>query len=95
MNKLLAGKQDLATLLEAYCQEWLTLARSTEPLDYALIEQAVSDLYAAYDKPFPRLVFCRSPLELYMSAQVLLSKNESLTAAQAVDKTLVCKEYLE
>lgn len=63
---------DLDILVDAYIEEWLINARSTQMLDFAAVEDAVFDLYAAFGKPCPKIIFCQSPLELYLTAQVLM-----------------------
>lgn len=78
MKTDLPSGADLDTLVDAYVQEWLTNARSTQMLDFSAVEDAVFDLYSAFGKPCPRIIICQSPLELYLTAQVLMLKdNES------------------
>lgn len=88
--------EEIDAQIDAYSSEWLTLARSTQPLDYAAVEEAVAELYAVFDRPFPRLVFCQSPLELYLSAQACLLKvpHDDVSDSQAVDGLIKVKSQL-
>ena len=45
-------------------------------LDFSAVEDAVFDLYAAFGKPCPKIIFCQSPLELYLTAQVLMLNDD-------------------
>ncbi|MDZ4834713.1 MAG: hypothetical protein SGJ27_13125 [Candidatus Melainabacteria bacterium] len=79
---------DLDTLVDAYTQEWLTRAQSTQMLDFAAVEDAVFELYTAFGKPCPKIVYCQSPLELYLTAQVLMLNDEGLNRFHATKSSL-------
>ncbi|MEM9543775.1 MAG: DUF6745 domain-containing protein [Cyanobacteria bacterium P01_E01_bin.42] len=83
MSKSFTPKQIAA--IATYKKKWWQKAISTEPIDRDRVEQNILAAYAAMNEPAPRVVFCDSPYQGFLSVDWSNPESELMNLIWAID----------